>query len=101
VRFAYNRVVVDRFNDDYFEASDLGIKDLVNLSPTREMLVAVVGGFNLMGSTSTKGLAENNSFQMSDDLTMVRGRSTTSIGDAQPNDDRPQQRSKRSMNVLT
>ena len=79
VRFAFNRTTVDRFNDDYFGPADLGVK-VYNYSPTREMLLAVTGGFKISDARATAGLADNNAFQFSDELTLVRGRHQIALG---------------------
>ena len=79
LRFAFNQTTVNRFNDDFFEPSDLGI-NAYNYSPTREMIVTVTGGFNISAATATRGLAQNNAFQVSDDLTLVRGSHQIALG---------------------
>jgi len=79
IRFAFNRTTVNRFNDDFFEPKDLGI-NAYNYSPTKEMIVTVSGGFNVSAATATRGIATNNSYQMSDDLTLVRGRHQIALG---------------------
>ena len=79
VRFAFNRTSVDRFNDDYFAPADLGAK-VYNYSPTRETFVDVSGGFIISNNQATKGLADNNAFQISEELTLVRGRHQIALG---------------------
>ena len=81
IRFAFNRTTINRQNKDYFQPSDLGIK-AYNYSPTKEMLVAVTGGFSIGAATSTRGIAATNTYMFSDDLTVVRGRHQIGIGGA-------------------
>jgi hypothetical protein len=79
LRFAFNRTVVDRFNEPFFEPKDLGAK-VYNYSPTREMLISVTGGFSISGATASRGIAENNAYQLGEDLTLVRGRHQIGVG---------------------
>jgi hypothetical protein len=79
LRFAYNRTTVDRSNADYFGPQEVGI-NIFNHSPTRELQLAVTGGFEISDARASKGLAENNAYQMSNDLTMVRGRHEIGVG---------------------
>jgi len=79
LRFAFNRTTVNRFNEPFFEPKDLGAK-VYNYSPTKEMLITVTGGFNISGATASRGIAENNAFQIGDDLTVVRGRHQLGVG---------------------
>jgi hypothetical protein len=79
LRFSYNRTAVDRHNEDFFQASDLGI-DAHNYSPTREMVVEIADGFDISAATATKGIALNPSFQVGDDVTLLRGSHQLSLG---------------------
>ena len=79
VRFAYNRTWVNRFNEPFVGPADLGIK-LYSYSRGREMQVAVTDGFTLSGNAGSRGLAENHAFQVSDDLTLVRGSHQIAFG---------------------
>ena len=79
VRFAYNQTTVNRFNDDFFAPADLGI-NAYNYSPTKEMIVAVEGGFDISAATATRGIADNKAWQLSDDFTLVRGRHQFGFG---------------------
>ena len=71
LRFAFNRTAVNRDNDPYFDPHDLGIN--VNSYVPHQMIVVVTGGFNIAAATATRGIADNNSFQVNDDLAVVRG----------------------------
>ncbi len=44
------------------------------------MIVVVTGGFSVAAATATRGIADNNSFQVSDDLTLVRGNHQIALG---------------------
>jgi len=44
------------------------------------MILSVTGGFSISAATATRGIATNNSYQMSDDLTIVRGRHQFGVG---------------------
>jgi hypothetical protein len=80
-RFAYNRTVVNRYNDPFFGPADLGIKAYsYTPPPAKEMVITVTGGFTIAGVTGTKGLALNNAYQVSDDLTLVRGSHQMAVG---------------------
>jgi len=79
LRFAYNQTVVDRFNEPFFEPKDLG-SSVYNYSPTREMVLSVTGGFNISASTATRGIADNRTWQISEDVTLVRGRHQMALG---------------------
>jgi hypothetical protein len=72
VRFAYNRTAVHRFNDDFFTFVDLGIP-LHNHSSTRELQLAVTNGFNISRAQASQSTADNDAFQVSEELTLVRG----------------------------
>ena len=78
LRFAFNRTAVARDNDPYFDAPDLGIKAYSYVP--HQMIVVVTGGFNIAAATATRGLANNNSFQINDDLTLVRGSHQIAFG---------------------
>ena len=44
------------------------------------MIVVVTGGFSIAAATATRGIADNNSFQLNDDLTLVRGNHQIALG---------------------
>jgi hypothetical protein len=81
LRFSYNRTAVDRHNEDFFEAYDLGI-DAYNYSPTKEIVIEIAdaGGFDIAAATATKGVAVNPAIQVGDDLTLLRGNHQLSVG---------------------
>ena len=79
LRFAFNQTGVDRFNEPFFEPRDLGSR-VYNYSPTKELVLAVTGGFNISASTATRGIADNKTFQIAEDLTLVRGNHQIALG---------------------
>jgi Carboxypeptidase regulatory-like domain/TonB dependent receptor len=78
LRFAFNRTAVDRDNDPYFDPPALGIKASTYVPGS--MIVVVTGGFQIAAATATRGIADNNSFQVNDDLTVVRGNHQLGFG---------------------
>jgi hypothetical protein len=78
LRFAFNRTAVNRDNDPYFDPPALGIKAYSYVPGS--MIVVVTGGFNIAAATATRGIADNNSFQINDDLTLVRGNHQIALG---------------------
>jgi hypothetical protein len=78
LRFAFNRTAVTRSQEPFFDAETLGI-DAHSYQPG-EMVLAVDDGFNIAAGTATTGRFDTNAYQVSDDLTMVRGRHQLAIG---------------------
>src|SRR5215212_5322925 len=78
LRFAFNRTAVNRNNDPYFDPPSLGIKASTYVPGS--MIVVVTGGFQIAAATATRGIANNNSFQFNDDLTVVRGNHQLGFG---------------------
>ena len=78
LRFAWNRTAVNRDNDPYFDPPSLGIKASTYVPGA--MIVVVTGGFQISAATATRGIADNNSFQLNDDLTLVRGNHQIGLG---------------------
>jgi hypothetical protein len=78
LRFAFNRTAVNRDNDPYFDPPALGIKASTYVPGS--MIVVVTGGFQVAAATATRGIADNNSFQVNDDFTLVRGDHQIGLG---------------------
>ena len=78
LRFAFNRTAVNRNNDPYFDPPSLGIQASTYVPGS--MIVVVTGGFQIAAATATYGIADNNSFQLNDDLTLVRGNHQIALG---------------------
>ena len=79
LRVAFNRTSVHRGSPDFFEAHDIGSK-VYNYSPARQLSVTVNGGFTLMGQTQAVGLFDTNSYQLNDDLTLIKGQHQIAVG---------------------
>jgi hypothetical protein len=78
VRFAFNRTAVNRDNDPYFDPTDLGIK-AASYVP-HQMIVVVTNAFSIAAATATRGVAQNNSFQINDDFSLVKGKHQLGFG---------------------
>src|SRR5262249_27601578 len=78
VRFAFNRTAITRTSTDFFSAPEVGI-NLYSYMPHYMLLTVGVGvgaaptGFQLGGGTESLSTFNTNQFQISDDLTVVRG----------------------------
>ena len=79
LRVAFNRTSVHRASPDFFEGHDIGSR-VFNYSPARQLSVTVTGGFTLMGQTQAVGLFNTNSYQVNDDLTLVKGNHQLAVG---------------------
>src|SRR5688572_23872919 len=70
IRFAYTDTNVDRQNE-FFDPSDLGAKAYSYVPD--QMTLNVTGGFDIGASTAAKGIANNQTYALNDDLSVVRG----------------------------
>ncbi|HEY9465943.1 MAG TPA: TonB-dependent receptor [Vicinamibacterales bacterium] len=71
IRFAYNNTDIHRTSTDFFSAPDVGI-NIYSYMPNY-MLLSVTGGFQLGGGTESQSTFTTPAWQISDDLTLVRG----------------------------
>ena len=71
VRFAYNNTDIHRTSTDFFSAPDVGI-NIYSYMPNY-MLLSVANGFQLGGGTESQSTFNTPAWQISDDLTLVRG----------------------------
>jgi hypothetical protein len=78
LRFAFNRTAINRSSPPWFSPHDLG-SNVYSYKPG-EMVLTVDGGFDISAGTGTTGLFRTNTFQLGDDLTLVRGNHQLSIG---------------------
>ena len=78
VRFAFNRTAIDRSSPAWFSPDDLGSK-FYSYQPG-EMVLTIPGGFNISAGTATTGRFNTNTYQMSDDLSLVRGNHQLGFG---------------------
>ena len=77
VRFAYTDTYVDRQNA-FFDPSDLGAKAYSYVPD--QMTLNVTGGFDIGASTAAKGLAQNRTYTLNDDFSLIRGRHQFGMG---------------------
>jgi len=78
VRVAFNRTNITRTSTDFFSAPEVGI-NIYSYMP-HYMLLTVTNGFQLGGGTESLSQFTTNEFQVSDDLTVVRGGHTLAFG---------------------
>jgi len=78
VRFAVNKAKVDNFQTPFFSPRDIGA-NIYSYLPGY-MSVTVTPGFQIYSGTNTKALFFNDTYQLADDLTMVRGNHQVSVG---------------------
>ncbi len=71
VRFAFNRTAIHRTSTDFFSAPEVGI-NIYSYMP-HYMLLNVTNGFSLGGGTESESHFTTNAWQVSDDMTLVRG----------------------------
>ena len=78
LRFAANIGRVDIFNTPFFDPPTLGIK-MHSYNPGY-MVVSVTPGFAILGADQGKQLFLNDTYQIGDDLTLVRGNHQFAVG---------------------
>jgi hypothetical protein len=71
LRVAFNRTNITRTSTDFFSAPEVGI-NMYSYMP-HYMLLTVTNGFQLGGGTESLSQFTTNEYQLSDDLTLVRG----------------------------
>jgi hypothetical protein len=72
IRFALNKSKVNNYQNQFFCPADIGVRDYTCYSPGF-MSLTVTGGFDLYPGNQTEALFFNDSYNISDDLTLVRG----------------------------
>jgi hypothetical protein len=72
VRAAVNRVAINRFNTDFFSGCDLGVQMYCGYLP-HQSFFTVTSGFSLGVTTGTKGHNANTTYQLGDDVSLVKG----------------------------
>jgi carboxypeptidase family protein len=77
IRFAYTDTDVDRQNA-FFDPSDLGAKAYSYVPD--QMTLNVTGGFDIGASTAAKGIANNQTYALNDDLSIVKGGHQLGLG---------------------
>jgi hypothetical protein len=71
-RFALNKSKVDNNQNPFFCPTDVGVRNYHCYAPGY-MVLAVTGAFDLYPGNQTEALFFNDSYNVSDDLTLVRG----------------------------
>jgi hypothetical protein len=79
LRFAFNRTSINRGSPAFFDPTDLGVRDFYSYRPG-EMVLSVTGGFNISAGTAATGIFWTNAYQLTDDVTVVRGRHQMGFG---------------------
>jgi hypothetical protein len=79
LRVAFNRTSIHRGSPAFFDPTDLGVRDFHTYRPG-EMVLSVTGGFNIAAGTAATGIFWTNSYQVTDDVTLVRGRHQMGLG---------------------
>src|SRR5262249_45658936 len=86
LRFGYNRTAITRTSTDFFSAPEVGI-NIFSYMPHYMLLTVGTGvagvnltGFQLGGGTESLSTFNTNAYQVSDDLTMVRGAHQLAFG---------------------
>jgi hypothetical protein len=72
VRFSFNRTAISRTSTDFFSAPEVGI-NIYSYMPHYMLLTVAPNGFQLGGGTESLSTFVTNEWQVSDDLTLVRG----------------------------
>src|SRR5258705_2578837 len=78
IHFAFNRTAVHRTNADTFGAPDVGI-NIFSYMP-KYSLITVNNTFQIGGGTENEATFDTNTFQVSDDLTLVHGSHQYAVG---------------------
>jgi hypothetical protein len=77
-RATVNRTAIHRTNADFFSAPDLGINTFSYLP--HYMLLTITNGFSIGGGTENEATFRTTTYQMSDDVTMIRGKHQIGFG---------------------
>jgi hypothetical protein len=78
-RAAWNRVAIQRFNADHYSACDLGVQMYCGYLP-HQSYFAVTNQFTVGVPTGTKGISHSNTYELENDVTLVRGKHQIVIG---------------------
>jgi hypothetical protein len=78
LRITGNRTAVTRPEVSYFSNSDVGIK--VFDHGIKQVNMSVTGGFGLSGTAASPAIFQTTSFQLGDDMTIVRGSHQVAFG---------------------
>ncbi len=72
LRFAFNRTAIHRTNSNFFGTGDVGI-NIYNYMPNYMLLSVTPNGFSLGGGTENEARFRTNTYQVSDDMTLIKG----------------------------
>ncbi len=78
-RAAYNRTSIHRTNSDFFGAQDVGI-NIYDYMPKYLLLNVTPNGFQIGGGTENEARFKTNTYQFSDDLTLIHGAHQLVVG---------------------
>ena len=78
LRFAVNKVKVDNYQNTFFSPRDIGA-NIYSYYPGY-MSLTITGGFTMYTGTNTNALFFNDTYQVAEDLTLVRGNHQLGIG---------------------
>jgi len=78
-RAAWDRIAVHRSNADSFSACDLGVQMYCGYLP-HQSYFAVTNDFTVGVSTGTQGISHSNTYQLTNDVTLVRGKHQITLG---------------------
>jgi hypothetical protein len=79
IRASVDRIAVHRYNADFFSACDLGVQIYCGYVP-HQSYFSVAGQFNVGVSTGTSGISHGTTFQLADDVTIVKGKHQIGFG---------------------
>jgi hypothetical protein len=78
VRVAYNRTAIHRFNSDFFGPADIGVNAYSYLP--HFIVLTVTGGPTIGSGTEAEATNRADTYQVSDDLSVIRGSHQFSLG---------------------
>jgi hypothetical protein len=79
-RLAVNRTAIHRLGPDFFSITELGVKAYSYLPKHTQLSVTGGNGFSLGGGTESEASFNTTTYQISDDVSMVRGAHQISAG---------------------
>ena len=78
-RASLDRIAVHRYNSDFFSACDLGVPIYCGYVP-HQSFFNVLNSFTVGVPTGTSGLSHGTTYQLSDDITLVKGKHQIGFG---------------------
>jgi hypothetical protein len=79
IRFSFNRTAIGRTSTDFFSAPEVGV-NIFSYMPHYMLLTVAPTGFQLGGGTESIANYATNQWQVSDDVTLVRGGHQFAVG---------------------